>query len=52
MNDEIMKLIWRMVLATMAGQRERTWDLYESYLRKMRLYITVREYVEWRRRTA
>jgi hypothetical protein len=37
----------------MGGRRERTWELYEKYLRKMRLYITIKEYTEWRKeRTA
>ena len=48
-NDEALKLVWRMVLATMAGRRERTWELYEKYLRKIRLYITIKEYIDWRR---
>lgn len=52
MNNEAMKLVWRVVLATMAGRKERTWDLYEKYLRKMRLYVTVKEYTDWRRKTA
>lgn len=50
MNDDIIKLIWRMVLNVMVGRRERIWDLYEKYLRKTRLYVPVREYVEWRQR--
>lgn len=48
-NDDIVKLVWRMVLATMGGEKERTWDIYESYLRKTRLYITIKEYTDWRR---
>jgi hypothetical protein len=52
-NDEAVKLVWRMVITTMAGRMERTWDLYESYLKKIRLYITIKEYTEWRKeRTA
>jgi len=53
MNDDVMKLVWRMVLAMMGGKKERTWDLYEKYLHKTRLYITIKEYIDWRReRTA
>jgi len=51
-NDEAVKLVWRMVLATMVGRKERVWGLYEKYLRKTKLYITVKEYIEWRQETA
>jgi hypothetical protein len=45
-NDDIIKLIWRMVLNAMVGRRERTCDLYEKYLRKTRLYVPVQEILE------
>ncbi len=52
MNDKALKLTWRMVLATIAGRRERTWELYEKYVRERYLYVTVREIIEAKERTA
>ena len=49
MNDKAKKLVWQMVITMMAGHKERVWELYESYLKETRLYITVKEYIEWRK---
>lgn len=52
MNEESMRLVARMVLNTMVGQKERVRQLHEAYLREKHLYITIREYTEWRKKTA
>ena len=49
MNDEAIKLVWRMVLNCMAGQKERNKELYELYLRERHLYVTIREILEYKR---
>lgn len=47
------KLLWRMILATMAGKKKRTQELYEQYKRETKLYVPIKEYAKWRReRTA
>lgn len=46
MNDACIKLIAQMVIATMAGEKEKTWGLYERYLREKHLYVTVEEILE------
>ena len=43
MTEEARKLVFRMVLATMSGEREITKELYEKYLRETRLYVTIKE---------
>lgn len=53
MGEKAMKLVWRMVLSTIARKKDRTWDLYEQYILETRLHVPVKEYTEWRReRTA
>lgn len=49
MSKDTVKLVCQMVLNSMGGRKERTWDLYEEYLRETRFYITVKEYIEWRK---
>ena len=49
MNDTCLKLIARMILNIMVGDREKTWELYEKYKREKRLHVTVKEYIEWRK---
>ncbi len=46
MNEEAIKLVLRMVVNAMAGKREQNKVLYESYLRKRCLYVTVQEIIE------
>lgn len=46
MNDACMKLVIRMILNTMIGKRERTWELYKEYLRERYLHVTVQEILE------
>ena len=46
MTDTCIKLVFRMLLNMMIGKRERTWDLYEEYLREKYLYVTVQEILE------
>jgi len=45
-NDTCIKLVFRMLLNMMIGKRERTWDLYEEYLRERYLHVTVQEILE------
>ena len=53
MNEKALKLVWLMVLSTMAKKMERAWELYEQYMLETRLHVQVSEYVEWRKeRTA
>lgn len=49
MNDEALKLVWRMVLNCIAGYRDRNEKLYELYLRERHLYVTIREILEYKR---
>ncbi len=46
MNETCIKLVARMVLSTMTGKRDCTWDLYEKYVRERYLYVPVREIIE------
>ena len=46
MTDTCIKLVFRMLLNMMIGKRELTWDLYEEYLRKRYLHVTVQEILE------
>lgn len=48
MNEKALKLIWRMVLATMAGNNKIIWALYDEYILETRLHVPVKEYLEWR----
>ena len=43
------KLVWRMILATMAGKKRRTQELYDQYILETRLHVPVKEYTEWRK---
>lgn len=53
MNDDILKLVWRMVLNVMAGKKKRNDALYEKYLRARHLYVTIEELLKSKReRTA
>ena len=53
MNDKAVKLLWQMVISTMAKKMERTWELHEQYMLETRLHVPVKEYIEWRKeRTA
>ena len=48
MNEKALKLVWLMVISTMAKTKGRTWALYEDYIRETRLHVPVKEYIEWR----
>ena len=48
MNEKALKLVWLMVISTMAKKNERTWELYEQYMLETRLHVPVKEYIEWR----
>lgn len=50
MNEEALKLVARMVVSSMAGKRKWVHDLHEKYLRATRLHVTIREYIDWRRK--
>lgn len=50
MNDEAIKLVWRMVLNYMAGRREAMWRLYEEYVKSRYLYVSVGEILAWKGR--
>jgi len=52
MNEQAYKLVARMVVATMTGQRETVQELYEQYLRERHLYVSVREILEAKERMA
>jgi len=53
LNEKALKLVWLMVLSTMAKTKGRTRALYEEYILETRLHVPVSEYVEWRKeRTA
>ena len=53
MNEKALKLVWLMVISTIAKKMERTWELYEQYMLETRLHVPVKEYIEWRKeRTA
>jgi len=48
LNEKALKLVWLMVLSTMAKKNERTWELYEQYMLETRLHVPVKEYIKWR----
>ena len=52
MNEQIYKLVARMVVATMIGQQETVQELYEQYLKKRHLYVSIKEMLEAKRRAA
>ena len=43
-------LIYRMIIAAIAGKSDRIAELYEAYARERRLHVTVAEIVEWKER--
>lgn len=49
MNNKAVKLLWQMVISTIAKKMERTWELYEQYMLETRLHVSVKEYIEWRK---
>lgn len=49
MNDASVKLVARMVISTMAGNRKVTLKLYEKYLKEARLYVPIGEILEWKK---
>ena len=49
MNEKALKLVWLMVISTIAKKMERTWELYEQYMLETRLHVSVKEYIEWRK---
>jgi len=51
-EDICLKLVVRMVIAVMAGQRETVQELYEQYLREQYLYVSIKEILEAKRRVA
>jgi len=46
MNEQIYRLIARMVVAAMTGQYKVVQELYEQYLRKRYLYVSMKEILE------
>ena len=52
MNEQIYKLIARMVVAAMAGRYKVVQELYEQYLRVRHLYVSVQEILEAKERMA
>ena len=42
-------LIYRMVIAAMAGESVAVAELYEEYVKERRLHVTVAEMVQWKR---
>lgn len=51
-EDICLKLVARMVIAVMAGQRETVQELYEQYLRERYLYVSIKEILEAKRMVA
>jgi len=49
MNEKALKLLARMIITTMAGDKRRTSELHKRFCRESRLYITIGEYINWRR---
>ncbi|WP_461369525.1 hypothetical protein [Candidatus Darwinibacter acetoxidans] len=45
-------LIYRMVIAAMAGEPDRIAELYEAYIRERRLHVTVAEILQSKRESA
>ena len=41
-------LIYRMVIACMAGESVAVAELYEQYVKARRLHVTVAEMLEWK----
>ena len=51
-EDICLKLVARMVIATMAKQYHVVHELYEQYLRHRHLYVPIQEMLEAKRRAA
>jgi len=49
LNEKALKLVWLMVISTMAKTKGRTWALYEDYIRETRLHVTVEEILRAKR---
>ncbi len=45
-------LIYRMVIACMAGESVAVAGLYEQYVKERHLHVTVGEILEWKRESA
>ena len=52
MTDTCLKLIARMILNTMVGDREKTRVLYEQYKREKHLHVTIKEILDWKEKSA
>lgn len=46
MNEQTYKLVARMVVAVMVKQYKVVQELYEQYLRKRYLYVSMKEILE------
>ena len=46
MNKTCRKLIAQMVVASVAGDSEKVWSLYDMYYRELRLHAPVWEFVQ------
>lgn len=50
MTDTCVNLVYRMILNTMKGNKNKVWELYDKYKKEKRLYVTVEEILDWKRR--
>ena len=50
MNEQIYKLIARMVVAAMAGRYKVVQELYKQYFRERYLYVSIKEILGAKRR--
>lgn len=46
MTDTCTRLVACMVVAAIAGEHERMYELYDEFVKENRLYVTVREILE------
>mgnify|MGYP001006561703 FL=1 len=46
MTDTCTRLVACMVVAVIAGEHERVYELYDEFVKENRLYVTVREILE------
>jgi len=46
MTDTCTRLVACMVVAVIAGEHERMYELYDEFVKENRLYVTVREILE------
>jgi len=49
MPGKATKLILQMILATMAREKKRAWEIYDCYIQETRLHVPVKEYLDWRK---